>query len=265
MRQSIPSVGPTKGPSSVPTVNPTYDRNYPLDPVYISYQAELRAMQSVDLTVTFGSFYYKGLVVDGDCAAESAFLRNSLTIGAQQGYTHRALMAWFSVADYSADASRSLNSSCEDVAVVAGVVNGLKSKTSYGAECNNHFWRTFACNQQSVFCVDCDEQCPLACPNDQFTISPCSSCVSNAASGAILSVQFAPIIHFPLFSGPIVVSDVGKTSVLVTVTIDRAGTVYCGALPSGATVLSVLDIRSVASDTIAPTGGEYSLCGGAVC
>jgi hypothetical protein len=66
-------------------------------------------------------------------------------------------------------------------------------------------------------------------------------------------------VYYPLFSGPIAVHDIRRSSLRVNVTIDRAGTVYCGVLPSGATMLSVLDIQSVASDTIAPTGGEYSV------
>ena len=229
--------GGTSSPVIAPTIAPTFDSNYYNAATFQSYKNALTSYDDMKDGLNYGNFVYKGYQVDGNCDIFHSFIDNSLSIPSVE-YVITEIIAWFEFESFALNSHQVTSSEtfrCTDIEVINGLIDSMQSRTSFNALCQDHVWRSYVCEGSLVFCVDCIEDCQLPyaydCPRDdsQYFLNPCTSCVGNFASGAILHVNTSRVTNYPLFISPLTIYDVMKTSMLVNITIDESGMIYCGA------------------------------------
>ena len=230
---------------------------------YRDYLATKASYEAIENSFTFGRYYFKGLTVDGQC-------------NNWMDYTTKQLQLPFDdieITSVTTDIERysfvtrgyeRVAVTCANPAHVSAIVSNMKSGTPFVALCDDHTWRVYQCNGKNVLCVNCKMSCVKSevCPGTGLVASPCSACQNHAAAGTVVNVQFNPIKLNPLFYKVLVVAK-HCDSLLVTVNVNKAGYVYCGAFTNGTELRSVVDINQVASPgVVEPSVDTYMTISG---
>jgi len=232
--------GTTIHPTARPTSQPTSDlSNVNYTDVYMNFVAQRKkylylssSSSGADKSnaVMYSTYFYKTRSFQGGCGTWKQFVDNQLMVPLPQVY--------FSQIDFSSS-YRSLRSArmlsvqatCKDASLIAGIVNGLTQGLSFSGSCGGHVWKVFPCASSAVLCVDCDSGC-TSCPGNSFLISPCRTpCTVHAASFAIAVFSTGIKKLYPLYRSPMALLSSSKYSVSVALNLTKPGTeLHCTAL-----------------------------------
>jgi hypothetical protein len=237
----------TNPPTNYPSSAPSYDLRYQEHITFANYTREKAAYLATQNSFTFGSYYFKGLTADGQCTPWKSYVTNTLQLPFD--YTVFSQLA-LSVASYDFS-TRTFNrreAVCSDRKVIKGVVSSLRSLGTYAADCAFNQWRVFPCNGQPVVCVNCKLSCSKSevCPARALGVNPCMDCESHVAAATLLNAQYTVIPLYPQLASPssLMISEVTRTSLRVTVNVTAAGRMYCAAFAQTVALSTVLTIRS---------------------
>ncbi len=251
---SKPTVdGDTNPPSRPPTAIPTVNMNYQLAPSYLDYVASLPKYTSISQSYTYGSYYYKGVTVDGTCSNWKSFTQNTLSLPFDDVYFSKMSVKFRYTGSgmYAAGANTTLT--CSDRTVIAPLIASMYSGVTYSGNCAGNTWRVFTCDTNRIFCVNCKINCvtDVICPGTGFVISSCSTCKTHAASYGIVNMQYTVEKLYPQFLQPLNVT-AARDRITVAMNVSKAGNVYCASLPrTSAAPTTVVTIKSSGATAIA--------------
>eukprot|EP01033_Poteriospumella_lacustris_P011065 gene11065-7872_t len=140
---------------------------------------------------------------------------------------------------------------CQQPAEIALLTAALANGVAYSTSCGGYSWRTFVCNGNAVFCVNCKQNCvsTVSCPSASLIMNPCgTSCQIDAASGVTISLQYTPIALYPTLS--VVSTASQQRQVIATVVLSKPGIVYCRAISSGSTIKTIRDVIDSGSQSV---------------
>jgi len=234
---SHPSLeGETQRPSRYPTARPSWDtNNYQSSHAYIAYTSNLTDFEGLYKdSLIFSTFSYKGVNVEGTCAAWQTFTRTALQMPFDDIFFSQ-VSAYYSIYDYSKHSVRHVQATCSRGPIVTRLIGALRSGGEYSNLCDGFTWRVFLCNGKPVLCINCKRVCvkSVACPGSSFITNPCQQplCADGRiAAGAIASFQYQYKILYPQFVMKPSLQDVTRSSILIQFSTDKAGTVYCAAM-----------------------------------
>jgi hypothetical protein len=238
--------GQTNKPTYRPTSHPTANLgDWARQSAYQSYVATRGSHKNMSQSYSFSNFFYKGQAIDGQCAAWSSLIDNSLALPFSDLYVSQ-ISTDFLVDNYPEKTQSQLTALCREKNVIAKLVSNLRSRNNFQIDCEQRSWRVFTCDSYPVMCVNCKQNCvkTISCPGASSIINPCfSGCTDRIAAGAAVSFQYSLVIKYPQFYNLTVVSR-SQTSISVAVNASAAGNVYCAAVVPGTTLTSVLSLRS---------------------
>jgi hypothetical protein len=226
--------GDTNYPTSIPTPVPTFNLiNYDDSPVYERYLETIAEYQSnPDSTFTFGSFFYKGIRVNGgQCEDWQRFLSTELDYDDVQ---YNSMKVNFENYDYENFGTNDYTSLCNDTSTINRLITNLKRGNSYYEECwdgkKYNVWKTFSCGWDKILCLNCDGTCSTktSCPGTASIFNPCSKCGIQTAASAIMDIGYTDLILYPIIDCKINVVRY-RTSLTVNANIIGRGNIYCGA------------------------------------
>eukprot|EP01031_Cornospumella_fuschlensis_P042350 gene42350-51724_t len=151
---------------------PTVNLNYQSHPSYLRYLQTLAAISNQPRTFSFGTYYYKGLLADGQCADWTKYTSRQLTLPLP-GFFYSALSVDFNNQPGGSTGRRRNDSVvCRDRGVLASLFTNLASGAISESNCEGRTWRTFACNGHPVLCGRCRRMCvhTVACPGTLCTL-----------------------------------------------------------------------------------------------
>ena len=245
---------------------PTYDyKKYILTPTYSAYSSYLTTAKDYANVFTYSSFYYKGTNAEGSCADWRNFYGGSLETPFTDVYFSK-IYAFFNYDNYQNKKTGSVSTFCNNQTVIAALLKGVKSGSSYSGFCNGNTWKTFQCSGNSIICINCRYICDSGntCPTTAYVMNPCSQCNNVGVAGSVLAFQYSEIIYYPEFTY-FNVSAVSKTSITIQANLTTHGRLYCTAkagsyAATNATVMSTVDIKGGSQSVlyaIGQTGSVY--------
>ena len=155
-----------------------------------------------------------------------------------------------------------MQTNCSDPNVVQGLVKGLKTETSFAANCNGHSWRVGRCivdmSVSTVLCVDCENACS-ACATRSYIVAPCKQsalCRSRREGFSLLRFDTRKKEFDGFSSAPVVTA--GKNSIMLSINATAPGIINCAAIDrTNGPIASVNDVKgtvNVVSATILSAG-----------
>eukprot|EP01038_Epipyxis_sp_PR26KG_P005469 gene5469-7572_t len=246
-----PTMSPTVTPTSIPTGTPTFSiidkwRNQ-LNSLHAFDHSNLSA--SVVQTSDYLELYYSNSFLVGSCGSWSSFVTNELVTNEYQ-YVPIELSLVSSTSSTSGASFDTALATCNNKSVVRDMHRVLTSDSNSTAlnyfTCDGSSWVVGLCSVGSArsLCANCTDPCSSSAYCSQslasyrsispFTISPCvsSSCITTQVNSEIRGIVFK---YANLENPPEIASIVTvpfKTSIMVTVTADGSGSVYCVASTS---------------------------------
>ena len=129
----------------MPTSVPTLDLNrYKELPIHMNYTSAIDSDR-----ITFPSFVYKNIFVEGTCTNWQYFVTHGLHVPVE---THKIGTIRMTVGTVDPDAypdvesKSSLTASCTQQGAVDALLNGLQTGQMTYTYCDNRPWRAFYCN-----------------------------------------------------------------------------------------------------------------------
>ena len=181
--------------------------------------------------VSFGSAFYKGAQIEGDCDDWSSFLQRQVILPYDNVYWS-AMRARISFYDYDTRTTSTVDSDCRDSGIITRLVAALYDGSSAFEHCDAHSWRVFTCNSRRVLCLDCKENCVAteACPGRSFNINPCEDdCDNHVVHAANLKLNYAFVPQHPRLYRPLNATVVERDAMTVRVNLTKPGIAYCHA------------------------------------
>jgi hypothetical protein len=224
---------------------------------YLKLKTKLQ--NSTSALFNFGTFFYKGIQVDGTCNNWQGFYQGQLLIPTDD-IQFTVMQAHFQLYSYATKTNVSTVYSCPRLSIITGVINALNhfgSSDDYEANCDGNSWRVYSCDQTQppLLCVNCKKKCvpSVTCPgNNAFMINPCQTgCNTHAVVTSLLNFAVAPVIYYPTINGTAKITNVTRSTATVAVGLLFAGIISCAAFPSGQKPISLGDIQSRAFRAIA--------------
>ncbi len=233
-----------------PTSHPTLNRkDYTDNAVYQWYNRNHTYFEQTESTLTFGSFYYKGIIVDGTCNAWDQFINTQLSLPFD-GIQFDNIVGLFKYYDFSNRKTTYTQYTCSQSNVVESLMQNLKDHTDYVAACGVNYWRTYSCDGNIILCVNCRKNCGYTCPSSQLSLlNPCvyDNCDEYVASGSLINVQYSYEILYPQFLTPYNYTTVYNNNMTLSLNISSIGIITCAAFDktSKVTLTSTVDIDNI--------------------
>eukprot|EP01035_Chromulina_nebulosa_P021814 gene21814-28232_t len=267
---------PTARPSSIPTEHPVTptptrlgDKCSPVRPPSSSPSAVLDYIErpifqdylkvkynfSAHLqTVSFSSFSYKSVTIDGQCKDWKYYSRNSLSLPLPTIYFSK-FSYFFKTVDLESNVVTMVYGQCNDHQIVAKIAEAMQTNTNYIAKCGQRdILRVISCRGNMIVCVNCKANCPSSslCPGNALVINACQQCTraNTAVSGAsIIGFKIATVYLNPSILSLSVVSS-STSSITVAVKISKPGVIHCASFLPGKKITSVLEIKMFGSQVL---------------
>ena len=229
--------------------------NFEEEDPYIYYKGNLTAISSKPNSLTFSTFYYKGVTLEGTCDAWTTYTDTQLQIPLSDVDITTVEM-WFQIYDYAKRVYRREDCFLEASTVINPMIDALVDRTNYQFFCSSNTIRVFHCNDRPIVCANCKQVCvnTEACPGRSFLVNPCQqNCETHTGSAAIINFQYVISRPYPVFVAGPRVTEVSSSSLTVAFDVDKQGDVFCGAFeedPSSVTVVEIRDqgfMRSITS------------------
>eukprot|EP01040_Poterioochromonas_malhamensis_P013812 gene13813-15231_t len=234
-RQTLP-------PSRYPTHQPTFDLKYESDEAYIKYLSWKRRFTNATSPFSFGTFYYKGLTVDGTCNDWTSFTQGQLA-APRETLDFVKISTRFQLYDYVSRTNRTQVIECARKNIIRSVMNALTLGIDYEGNCEGNSWRVYTCNDSPLLCVNCKKKCTasVVCPGSSFVINPCFNCDNYAKASGLVGLTSIPKRFYPLINATSVYN-VTSTGFSVSVTLTDSGNLMCNALVGSVTLPSLSSI-----------------------
>ena len=262
---SHPSVTPThrgdtNGPTSLPTVAPTINlRNLPKSIFYQTYVKEKYKYQVDKEQISYASFNYRGIAINGTCSEWNDFISDTLTL-LNDVYMLNSIALTTGYQNFTTGLIYNQTAHCNDKYISNDIALALVSSTSWRGSCNGRRWAVGLCSNAKVLCADCDRiDCgcssvpiiSLSCNNND-----CSSTIFNLASFYIISFHAQPKLRATVFYNNVIIM---RESILLSLNVSASGAVSCKSFVSGYTLSSnsIPLIRSNGYTAISVT--EYAI------
>ena len=265
---SAPTLTPSQKPTSpaptiTPTSSPTQDLyHYNSTAAYLSYNSAKLKAENTSKSTVYAYFAYRETVVDGSCPVWKKFVTGLFALPIDQYFSTLSYsLGYYSppmnpvyVQTFACTSRTSLST------LLSSFHQQLLSSKSLNLQvsCGNHNWQVFLCNNSVILCVDCDFQC--SCPDSVYILNPCASsgdCNINQATYRILTFTYTSILAVPQVDIVSIVPD--RLSIILKVSMNMEGRVYCFAAPINSTLSSPLYVRQygaftliITEDTVTP-------------
>ena len=240
-------MGETNNPSRYSTSHPTYDiHNLLHSKYYKDYSSNNSYFNSLPNTLTFSTFYYKGLTINGTCGEWNAFTNINAAIPLEN-IRYTGVTGYFDIYDFNLKFRKTTLVSCPLEGIMKMFMASLNSDASFQYYCNGYTWRIFTCLGSKVVCVNCKEVCvkTVTCPGTSFVINPCTTCRYDYSAGSVINIQYTFDALYPQYIQPPAVSNVSSTSVYVDALLNKVGQLKCAAyLSSQRLVTSTAKIQA---------------------
>jgi hypothetical protein len=238
----------TNRPERYPTSYPTYDLNGIFrSNIYRNFEKNYSSMSKNPNSLTFGSFYYKGIQVNGSCADWNTFSLEKTNIPIDELY-FSAVSAHFDIETFGLQSRKVTKfATCYDAEILRNMVNSFHSEVNFEYYCEGNRWRVYTCEGSHIMCVNCKKRCVT---NNQclgttaYTINPCQRCSNNNAAFSIINFKYSYLDLSPQFLTSPTIHKVNTTSVYLNAVIDRGGSLYCAAFLPKYELKSVFSIKS---------------------
>lgn len=237
-------------PSMAPTSHPTLNRkDYTDNAVYQWYNRNHTYFEKTESALTFGSFYYKGIIVDGSCNSWDQFINTQLSLPFD-GIKFDTIVGLFKYYDFSTRKITYTQYTCSQSSVVENLMQNLKDHTDYVSVCGDNYWRTYSCDGNIILCVNCRKNCGYTCPSSQVSLlNPCvyDNCDEYVASGSLINIKYSYEILYPQFLTPYNYTTVRNDSMTLSLNISNIGIITCAAFDktSKVTLTSTMDIDNI--------------------
>ena len=240
-----PTMLPSSVPSSIPSASPSIDLDsVDLDVMHKAYR-DIR--NSTHGQIEFSNFVYKGYSIDGSCDDWDVFRKKALHLP----FPNVDISSVSIFYGYRENVSAIVHTDtavCEDPVASALIVNNIQSSEPFSIVCQNRTWDFFSCEGVYQLCVDCyfdhdynetTAQKPRECPDFSSTvINPCEKGDAYEVYFSVLSVDISEKALYPKILETI--TDVGVSTISVTVRADAEGLVYCAGYLSSDLPLTTL-------------------------
>ena len=150
--------GDTNAPSDFPTSAPTLDLDFTQHFTYLHFLSTLQSYSSMPNSFSFGTYYFKGLNVEGNCDEWTTFIDRTLMLPFDD-VRFSAISLSSDTYNFGGKTSRTLTAVCSEPVLVNQIISLLQSGDTQDVSCEGHSWRVFACNDEMVLCVDCKRTC----------------------------------------------------------------------------------------------------------
>ena len=248
-----PTAHPTMIPSSVPSSIPSASPSIDLDSVDLDvmHEAYRDIRNSTHGQIEFSNFVYKGYSIEGSCDDWDVFRKKALHLP----FPNVDISSVSIFYGYRENVSAIVHTDtavCEDPVASALIVNNIQTSEPHSIVCQNRTWDFFSCGGVYQLCVDCyfdhdynetTAQKPRECPDFSSTvINPCEKGDVYEVYFSVLSVEISEKVLYPKILETI--TDVGVSTISVTVRADAEGLVYCaGYLSSDLPLTSVSRLK----------------------
>jgi hypothetical protein len=227
---------------------------YLTDSAYRYFLSVVPSIQNMSSTLSFSSFYYKGVTMEGQCSTWTQYATTGLSIPSSNLYFSKITFA-SKYNNFDTRKSAGVQYTCTNTYAIGNIVSSLISGREYEFNCDGNSWRVFTCDSNPVMCVNCKMTCqPSAtCPGNTFTINPClSSCNVHASAASAVGFTYSFVKKYPVFVSPLNVSALSSTALRVAVNASvynyyTVGTIYCAAVMKNLTLSSTQTIVSSGS------------------
>eukprot|EP01035_Chromulina_nebulosa_P020554 gene20554-26659_t len=235
--------GETVRPTSVPTSHPSYNLNYSTSSMYSRYKENLLTQTSIEDTVSYGTFFYKGITVSGQCSNWKTFYGSNLALPYSNAIFNE-VSALFEYHDYATGNSYYKHAYCNIPNNVQAMISALQTGATYEVNCNYTTWRVFSCVNGPVFCVNCAQNCinDVSCPGTTYTVNSCKTgCTNHAEAYGIVSFGYYLVITYPqIVNNKLYPISVTKNSMVLSMNVTNIGYIYCGAYLNGSSLPSTI-------------------------
>ena len=246
----------TRSPSSVSpsSVSPTSVPTLSQEIVLTSLLQRDLVNISANSTVLYQDIIVKGSSIIGGC--HPWLIGTGSALGAISTAQRTLSVNLFS---YDGNVASQSSFHCHNAVLATKIVSAMSTLSTLSLACDDHIWKSKMCPSGFLsVCVDCADPCGVAdCPSI-MSINPCGSdgniygCTdSTLAVNAyrVLSARFVPFSVAPSIKRLSYTSQ--KTSVIVSASLSRDGTVYCNAFAPGvipaSTAVIILGFQSAIS------------------
>eukprot|EP01039_Chlorochromonas_danica_P002291 gene2291-2510_t len=243
--------GETNRPTRYPTSAPSFNLNgYLTERVYKDFLSNQSYFSVLSSSLTFSSFFYKGVTVSGSCEDWFTFYDQQFLLPYDDAVFY-AISAWYEIYDFGSRTYRSILTTCADTTAVKTIVNGVRLGSESEYNCDGNTWRVFNCQGRRVFCINCKKICvpTEACPGRSFITNPCQSCSNHAAMGGVVNFKYRRASLYPKFNS-IKLLQTSNTSLVLGLNVTNPGLLYCAAFLSWQNVTSVVDIYNGANQPL---------------
>ena len=196
--------------------------------------------------ISFSSFTYKSVVIDGQCDNWRYFSTNSLSLPLPTMHFSK-LSYFFEIYDLISKEAIVSYGQCDDPRKVEKIAGAIQTNSNYVAKCGQHVLRVISCRGNTIVCLNCKANCPSSslCPGNALVINSCQQCSTsnNAVAGAsVLGFQLATV-YFNLSILSMSTVSTSISTITVSVIISKPGTVHCASFSVGTTIASVSNIK----------------------
>ena len=239
-------MGETNNPSRYSTSRPTYNIHNLLQSTYYKdYSSNSSYLTSLKNTLTFSTFYFKGLTINGSCNEWDSFTNINAAIPLEN-IRYTGVTGYFDVYDFGLKSRKNMLISCPNEGIMKMFMASLKSGSPFQYYCNGHTWRIFTCDGSRVVCVDCKKVCvkTVTCPGTSLVINPCASCRYGYSAASVLNIQYTFDVLYPQYVQPPVVYNISSTYVYVSALLNKVGQLKCVAMLSQYRLTSTATIQA---------------------
>lgn len=247
-----------------PTSSPTFDvYDYPNRTIYQDYLDQTTASKNSSSSLVFGTFSYKGYIVDGTCPTWKNYISAATRLPFDDIY-FSSLQGYSAALNIRTDSVFSNGAECSDPAVLKQLIYSLNNGLSFNQICGTQRFRVEVCpGIGTSMCVNCNNVCKADRCNDAHDVStifinPCLKCNAYKAMYQILDLRFAQRILFPRVVAPIVAT-ASRHAMQLTVNISAAGHLYCYAAQAPFVPTSGISIKQKGTENVYFQGGVYQL------
>lgn len=224
----------------------------------------LNNYDGISRSFTFGSFYYKGITLGGQCRNWTSFYSNEILLPLTSLF-YSQLTVSFVIENYEIEgAMTNVTETCSNSESIATIIDGLRAGRTTETNCNGVTWRVFQCyGAYTVLCANCKLNCvkTVSCPGTSYIINPCGTgCTGRLAVSSIINVQYNTSSYYPLLSAINATAN-SPGSIQVTFSMSSRGVVYCSAFTaaSSTVLVSVMPIRMTGKRLLMNSSGIVNM------
>ena len=247
-----------------PTSSPTFDvYDYTNRTIYQDYLKQTMLSRNSSSSIVFGTFSYKGSIVDGTCPTWKDYTNAATRLPFDDIYFSN-LKVYSAALNIRTDSIFTNGAECSDPAILKQLIYSLNNGLSFNQICGTQRFRVEVCPDIGTsMCVNCNNVCKADRCNEAYDVStifvnPCLKCNAYKALYQILDLRFDRRILFPRVVAPIVAT-ASRHAMQLTVNISAPGHVYCYAAPAPFVPTSGISIKQMGVENVYFQGGVHQL------